>query len=319
MDGQHERFPGGEFGMIARFAARVGAPPPPAGPGDDAAVLPEPHGRIVATTDLLVEGVHFRTDWSSAADIGHRAAAANLADVAAMGAAPTALLIGVALPADLPPTFVDGFADGLRDECAPLGVRIVGGDTVRSPDRITVAITALGELRGHRPVTRGGARPGDDVVLVARVGWAAAGLSWLQEHAGEPPPVWAPFVTAHRRPRPPYDAGPALARVGAHALCDVSDGLVADAGHLAAASEVGIELDSAALRDRALDAVRDSGSPPTWELTGGDDHALLAAVPAGLELGELAEVRRIGRVVAGRGVRVDGRELASGGYEHFGG
>lgn len=318
---------GGEFGLIARFAARVGAPASPAGPGDDAAVIPAPDGRVVATTDLLAEGIHFRLDWSSGADIGHRAAAANLADIVAMGARPTALLVGIALPAAVPDRFLDDLADGLRDECALAGARIVGGDTVASSDRLTLAITALGDLDGREPVTRAGARPGDELVLVGRVGWAAAGLSWLTEHprAADTGPLavperYAPAVAAHRRPEPPYGAGVLLAELGAHALCDVSDGLTADAGHLAEASGVALHLETDGLRDPYLEGLREPGSPPVWELTGGDDHALLAALPAGTRLAALTGARRIGWVRDGMGVYVDGDAVsaASGGYNHFG-
>src|SRR3982750_4255928 len=126
----------GEFGVIARVLARSGvARVAEVGPGDDAAVLRAPDGRVVASTDVLVEGRHFRRDWSSAEDIGHKAAAANLADIAAMGATATALLVGLACPPDTPATWLEGVADGLAEECEPLGAAVVGGDTVASaPD-----------------------------------------------------------------------------------------------------------------------------------------------------------------------------------------
>lgn len=288
----------GEFGLIAAVTARL---PVSAhvllGPGDDAAVVAVPDGRVVATTDVLVEGVHFRRDWSSAKDVGHKAAAANLADVAAMGGTATALLVGLAAPADLPVSWALGLADGLRDEAAVVGAVVVGGDTVAAP-QVVVSVTALGQLTGA-PVTRAGAVPGDLVVVAGRLGWAAAGLRLLR--AGE---TGGPLVEAHRRPLPPYALGPALAAAGATAMCDVSDGLVRDLGHIAAASGVGIELDSAALVDREV-ALEDV-------LTGGEDHALVAtlagAPPAGC--------RVVGRVVVGSGVRVDGRAY-EGGWEHF--
>jgi thiamine-monophosphate kinase len=311
----------GEFGLIERIVRRLDAPPPPAGPGDDAAVVRAPDGRLIATTDLLAEEVHFRRDWSSGYDIGRRAAAANIADIAAMGGVATALLVGIAIPDAIEVAWLDDLTDGLRDEAAVVGARIVGGDMIGSRDRVTLAITALGDLGGRRPVLRSGARPGDEVVLVGRTGWAAAGLALLRAGAGEAHPA---LVTAFRRPVPPYIAGPALADVGATAMCDVSDGLLADVGHLAAASGVTIDLESAALRQPDLDAAGDTlGERPAWELTGGEDHALVATVPGGTVLeGVLAGARRVGTVASGAGVTVDGAPppvTLIPGHDHFGG
>src|SRR4051794_17850811 len=202
----------GEFGLIARITARLAAPQPPLGPGDDAAVLPAPDGRVVATTDLLVEGRHFRLDWSSPVDVGYKAAAQNLADVAAMGARPTALLVGLSAPSSTPVEVAEGFADGLRLGALAGRALVVGGDIVRG-DSLTLAVTALGDLQGLRPVLRSGARVGDLVVVAGRLGWSAAGLRLLTEG------VFAgPLVEAHRRPDPPYALGPELARLGATSL-----------------------------------------------------------------------------------------------------
>src|SRR4051812_19122368 len=167
----------GEFGVIGRVVARSGtAAATEVGPGDDAAVLRAPDGRVVATTDVLVEGRHFRRDWSSAEDVGHKAAAANLADVAAMGATATALLAGLACPPDTPTSWLEDVAVGMAEECAPLGAAVVGGDVVASaPDSaaVVLAVTALGDLAGRAPVLRSGARPGDVVALAGRPGRAA--------------------------------------------------------------------------------------------------------------------------------------------------
>ena len=230
----------GEFGLIARLSAAPGIPPAPYGPGDDAALVSTPDGRLVVTTDLLVEGTHFRRDWSSAYDIGRKSAAQNLADVAAMGARPTALLIGLGAPAGYPVADFDALAAGIRDECAVAGAVLVGGDLVAAP-QLVVSGTALGVLDGRPAVLRSGARAGDAVGVVGRLGWAAAGLRLLRagERAG-------PLVDAHRRPEPPYALGPQLASAGATSMCDVSDGLVGDLGHLAEASGVTFEIESAA-------------------------------------------------------------------------
>jgi thiamine-monophosphate kinase len=265
------------------------------GPGDDAAVLSFPDGRVVATKDLLVEGVHFRREWSTAYQVGRKAAAANLADVAAMGGTATALLVGLAAPPDLEVAWAVELMDGLRDEAAVVGAVVVGGDTVRS-EQVVLSVTALGQLAGQ-PVTRSGARAGDLVVLAGRQGWSSAGLEQLHQGITD-----GPLVDAHRCPAPPYAMGSLLSAAGATAMCDVSDGLVADLGHITRASGVRIELDSTLLPDDV---------PLRHVLLGGEDHALvatIAAAPPGC--------RVIGRVVEGAGVWVDGEDVGQG-WEHF--
>ncbi|MCD0448367.1 thiamine-phosphate kinase [Actinocorallia sp. API 0066] len=297
----------GEFGLIRRVTARFPQGPlVELGPGDDAAVVRTPDGRVVATADMLVEGRHFRTDWSSAYDVGRKAAAQNLADVVAMGARPTALLIGFGAPASLDVAWADGLTAGLRDECALVGASIVGGDTVRTPG-ITVAVTALGDLGGAPPLTRSGARPGDRVAVRGRLGWAAMGLAALEVSSA----VSGPFVEAHRRPAPPYTAGAEARALGATALVDVSDGLVQDLGHVARASGAGIALEAKLIP-------LDPGVTLEAALTGGDDHAFAAAFPPSAEL--TPEWRVIGAVTADvTGVTVDGARVTGGGWDHFGG
>ena len=312
----------GEFGLIDTVVQRLRSGPQALlGPGDDAALVAAPDGRVVATTDVLVEGVHFRRDWSSAYDVGRRAAAANLADVAAMGGRGTALLVGLAAPGDLPAEWATGLADGLRDEAALVGAAVVGGDTVRS-DRLVVAVTALGDLAGRAPVLRGGARPGDVVVLAGRWGEAHAGLLLLER--GDPALLarFADLVACFRRPAPPYELGPALADLGARALCDVSDGLAGDLGHLLAASGVGADLDLPPLPDRVTEALHALGvDPGPFALvTGGDDHGLLACVPPDRLAPVLAlGARRLGTCTSARGLRAGGRDVAPRAHEHWGG
>ena len=201
----------GEFGLIAAVTARLPTTPSVLlGPGDDAAVVGTTNGRVVATTDVLVEGVHFRRDWSSAYDVGRKAAAANLADVAAMGGTGTALLVGLAAPPELELQWALDLADGLRDECALVGAAVVGGDTVAA-DQLVISVTALGTV--DRWVTRAGARPGDLVVVAGRLGHSSAGLRLLRSGV-----TTGPLVEAHRRPEPPSAAGPLLAAAGATAM-----------------------------------------------------------------------------------------------------
>ncbi|GAB2809075.1 thiamine-phosphate kinase [Actinocorallia aurea] len=297
----------GEFGLIRRVTARYPQGPlVELGPGDDAAVLRVPDGRVVATADMLVQDRHFRLDWSSAYDVGRKAAAQNLADVVAMGALPTALLVGFGAPSGLDVAWADGLSEGLRDECALLGASIIGGDTVRTP-AITIAVTALGDLGGAAPLTRSGARPGDVVAVRGRIGWAAMGLAALEASSA----ASGPFVEAHRRPEPPYTAGGEARVLGATSLVDISDGLVQDLGHIARAGAVRIALDSARMP-------LDPGVSLEAALTGGDDHAFAGTFPPGVELP--AEWRVIGEVAEGRPgeVGVDGREYTRGGWDHFG-
>ncbi len=305
----------GEFGLVEAVTAKLSQGRGVLlGPGDDAAVVSAPDGRVVVTTDVLVEGRHFRRDWSGANDVGRKAAAQSLADIAAMGAKPTALVVGIATPPDLPVTWAVELAVGLQSECSPLGVSVVGGDVVRG-ESVVISVTALGDLQGRKPVTRAGAEAGDVVAVVGRLGWSAAGMAVLQRGFRSP----RVLADAHRRPEPPYAQGVKAAVAGAHAMCDVSDGLLADLGHLARASKVRIELDST--RFEITDPLMAAGAalgvdPLSWVLTGGEDHALVATFPAG--------VRRprgwvsIGEVVEGEGVLVDGEPWPGpAGHDHF--
>lgn len=307
----------GEFGLIRELTSRLTTTPAVRlGPGDDAAVVAAPDRRVVATTDVLLEGRHFRRDWSTAYDVGRKAAAQNLADIAAMGAVPTALLTGLVMPAELPVAWVTELMDGVRDECQVAGAAVVGGDVVRG-DAVTVSITALGDLRNHEPVTRSGAQPGDVVAVTGWLGWSAAGQAVLSRGFRSP----RAFVEAHRRPEPPYHAGPAAADLGATAMTDVSDGLVADLGHIAEASKVRIDLRTAAIDIPSQ--MSDIGTavgvdPLQWVLGGGEDHAMVATFPSDAKLP--ARWRVIGDVLNPSvlpQVTVDGVSWSKAGWDHF--
>lgn len=278
------------------------------GPGDDAAVLAVPGERVVVTTDTLVHGPDFRLAWSSGFDLGVKSAAVNLADVAAMGARPTALLVALALPDDTAVSFVVDLARGLREACDRLapGCAVEGGDLTVS-DTLTIAVTALGVLDGAAPVLRSGARAGDVVAIAGALGSAARGLSILfsrfRDRAGTPVPVELDSLTereradvaAQLRPAPPVAHGPQAAASGATAMMDVSDGLLLDATRMADASSVTIALE---------------GNFGDDELRGGEDHALLATFPPDRGLPD--GFRRIGSVIqrGATAVTVDG--LAAG-------
>ena len=305
----------GEFGLIGRIIARLGdASSALLGPGDDAAVVAAPDGRVVASTDVLVEGRHFRRDWCSAADVGHRAAGANLADIAAMGAAPTALLVALSAPTDLEVAWAEDLAGGLAAEAALVGASVVGGDLSAGPT-LTIAVTALGDLRGRPPVVRTGAQPGDVLALAGRTGWAAAGYAILSRGFRTP----KVFVEAYRRPQVPYAAGTAAADAGATSMIDVSDGLLQDLGHIAEDSVVGIDVrkDTFEIPAQMRDAAGALGVDPyLWILAGGDDHALAATFPPGTALPPGFTV--IGSVHEGTGVTVDRMPWQGGtGWDHF--
>jgi thiamine-monophosphate kinase len=305
----------GEFGVIDRITAGRRLPPATLlGPGDDAAVLAAADGRVVACTDVLVEGVHFRLDWSTPHQVGRKAVAANLADVAAMGAVPTGLLVGLACPKHTPMSTVEDLVAGMWEEAGRVGSGVVGGDLAGAA-QLVVSVTALGDLQGRAPVTRSGARPGNVLGMCGRLGWAAAGLAVLGRGFRSPKAV----VGAHRVPEPPYEAGPQAAAAGATAMIDVSDGLLADAGHLAAASDIGIDIVSAAVTvpRRLVEVASALGADPRhWVLTGGEDHALLASFPGEVPLP--SGWTAIGAVREGRGVTVDGAPYQGpAGWEHF--
>lgn len=320
----------GEFELVRALGARFEQGPLVyVGPGDDSAVLRTPKGHVVVSTDLLVEGRHFRRDWAGAGDIGRRAAAANLSDINAMGGTATALTVGLGAPEKLPVQWVLDLADGIALEAALVGASVVGGDLSGS-ERVVVAVTVLGACEVE-PVLRSGALPGDVVALAGRQGWAAAGLAVLARGFRSP----RVLVEAYQRPAPPYSAGPAAARAGATAMIDVSDGLVADLGHVASDSAVAIDIDSATLL--LDDPMRAVGSalgvdPMQFVLGGGDDHALVATFPSGVPLPEGFVV--IGSVTASTesvavsagsvtgpagSVTVDGSPYALGpaGHSHF--
>jgi thiamine-monophosphate kinase len=290
----------GEFPLIARLQEIfTQGEQVLVGPSDDAAVLRIRNGHVVVSTDLLVEGRHFRRDWASAGDIGHRAAAANLSDVNAMGGRAHSLTIGLAAPPDLPVQWALDFAAGFAEECSLVGASVVGGD-LTSADGVVVAVTVLGGC-AQAPVLRSGAEPGDVLALCGRQGWAAGGLAVLGRGFRSP----RVLVEAYRRPEPPYDAGAAAAAAGATAMIDISDGLLAEARHLAEASGVAIDVRRDAFEvAEPLQAVGAAlgADPLQFILGGGDDHALLATFPGGPPEGWLA----IGAVAEGSGVTVDG-------------
>ncbi len=294
----------GEFGVIDRIVA--GRRQPPAvtlGPGDDAAVVTAADGRTVVSTDMLVQDRHFRLDWSSPYDIGRKAIAQNAADIEAMGATPTAFVVAFGAPPETPAAAAQALSDGMWDEAARCGAGIAGGDMVSAPLWV-VSVTVLGDLGGRAPVRRDGARPGDQLAVAGDLGRSGAGYSLWRNGIDAYPEL----RQQHLVPRPPYGQGRVAADAAATAMTDVSDGLLADLGHLAAASGVLVDVSRQALRrdhEALAGAAAATGTDAwDWVFGGGEDHALVATFPAAVPAGW----RVIGRVRDGAaGVVVDGR------------
>ena len=309
----------GEFGFVELLKSRL-APASQVllGLGDDAAIVQLESARVVASTDMLVEGQHFRKDWSSAKDIGHRAAAANLADLVATGATPTALLIGLAIPSATRIDWLIELVDGICEEAALVNAAVVGGDTTKS-ESLTISITALGNINetglSQAPLRRSGAEPGNLVILAGRLGWAEAGLNALRKGFKSPKVI----CDAHRRPKVPYFAG-TIAKDFVSSMIDVSDGLLQDLGHIAKASGVHIDLKTTALipEQEILDvAAALNVDPMIWVMSGGDDHAFVATLPRSRQIPDGFKI--IGEVFEGPvQVTIDGKHfLGPTGHDHF--
>lgn len=312
--------PGGEFDRIRRIAAALG--PVAHGLGDDCAVLPLGNGETVLSTDLSVEGVHFRTDWLGFEEIGWRAAAGALSDLAAAGATPVGLLASVGAPRGVDEVRVVEVMRGVGAAVASVGGVVLGGDLSASPHWV-VDVTVVG--RAPRPVPRSGALPGDGLWLSGTPGLSRAALvAWRR--GGVPEPA---ARQAYAHPEPRIALGVALAAAGARAMIDLSDGLAGDVRHLAAASAVAItlELERIPIAPAVRRAVGAAEHPAAFAATGGEDYELLAALPPAFSEGEAAELAarcgvaltRIGVAAAGQGVALllDGQPVPLGGYDHF--
>lgn len=290
------------------------------GSGDDAAVVTAPDGRFVVTTDTMIEGHDFRLDWSTAFDLGFKAAATNLSDVAAMGAVPTSLVVSLAVPGATNIEWLEQFADGLSAACRQLapGCGVVGGDLASSSE-IFISATAHGSLEGREPVLRSGAKPGDIVAVGGTLGQAAAGLALLQSSNADAIAAYDVLVGVQCRPQPPIALGPLAAESGATSMLDISDGLAKDATRIADASGVTIAIESQNLQgyeaviEQAAQAIE--ASPKDWVLFGGEDHSLLATFAPDTVIPRA--FKPIG-LVTKRGehpLTLDGQPLASGGWD----
>lgn len=285
------------------------------GIGDDAAVVaPSPHKQVI-TTDMAVEGVHFRHEWSSAYDIGRKITAANLADIFAMGARPHHLVAAVALTGNESLSWIRELAGGMRDEAHICGVSIIGGDIARGPC-VVISMTAVGEV--DAPIVRSGAAIGDHIYLSALPGWSSAGLYLLSNEIN----VSALSSSAHaqralaqfRAPQVRYNDAVALS--GAHSMCDVSDGLSVQAEQMAKASGCRFEIEGTKIASQReffeLSLLADEVGAYVWDwvAAGGEDHVFLAT---GIDLPGID----VGTVVRGNGYEMKGLEQQPRGFTHF--
>jgi thiamine-monophosphate kinase len=324
----------GERAIVERIRARVGPPPPSVlvGIGDDAAVVRAERNELdVLTTDALVEGVHFEWTLMEAADVGHKALAVNLSDLAAMGATPRHALLSLALPSSLVVSRLDGLLDGLLDLADRYRVALIGGNITQSPGPLVVDVTATGSVRPRRILLRSTGRAGDDLYVSGTIGAGAAGLGWLRASSPDVPGA-AECVAKYRRPDPRVRLGRLLGRNrGARAAVDLSDGLADGVRQLAVSSGLGAVIDAAdvPLADCARRFFTARGLDPiTAGMGGGEDYELLVAAPPKARRAMLAIARaahvpltRVGRLTAEPALvlrRESGDEALPAGFAHFG-
>ena len=290
------------------------------GPGDDSAVVSAPDSRFTVTTDTMVEGHDFKLEWSSGYDLGYKAIASNVADVAAMGAKPTALVVALICRPSTEIEWLESFADGLRDGCMALApeAAVVGGDLTIA-DTTVIAVTAHGDLAGRAPVLRSGAQVGDVVAVAGTLGKAAAGLSLLFSGNVDAISAYDELVNFQRRPQPPIAAGISAAEAGATSMLDLSDGLSRDAARIAKASGVTVSLNRRdlqgfeAMLEEAARAI--SADAFDWVLDGGEDHSLLATFASGSTIPR--EFKVIGEIIkrTNHDVFLDMAPVAEGGWD----
>ena len=281
------------------------------GIGDDGAVVARPENSVVITTDMAVEGVHFKSSWSNPIQIGRKCAAANLADVIAMGGQPKYLVVALAATGNESLEFILDIARGIAEEARLLDAQVIGGDLSRA-EQLVVSITAIGECK--EPTTRSGAQVGDDVYLSNLTGWSAAGLELLTKSIDDDE-LDKFAISEHKAPSVDYENGSKLAKV-ASSLCDVSDSVMIQGEQISEASGVCLELDGELISAHQdfpeLKALADKLSKNVWQfiLGGGEDHAFLAT-------GKNLPNFKIGTVIEGNGIKLKKIPAIENGWEHF--
>lgn len=297
--------------------------------GDDCAEITTPGGQTLITTDVLVDGRHFKREWSAPSQIGRRAAAQNLADIAGQGGRTTALVVSMVIPKDFDTDWVLDVVGGFGREVEPTGAGVVGGD-LSGGTEFSIAVTAIG-YAPHGSVLRSGARPGDVIAIAGTLGHSAAGFELLDTgvvspsmHTSEALGDWYEPVSTYRCPKPLLEAGVVAAQFGATAMMDCSDGLSTDLTRMGQASNVIMDLYPGELEedvDKLRDAATATGSDPwKWVLNGGEDHAMLACFPPDTVLPQpFRAIGAVGSAPDGQWprVRLDGVDLPPGGWDHF--
>lgn len=316
----------GEFGLIDRIERILPTSPLVLeGIGDDCAVVRFGERLLLVSTDLFIEDVHFRRDWSSPADIGWKAAGASLSDIAAMGGVPLFCLTSLACPADTPSAMIEEMYHGMSGALSRFGAVIIGGDTTCVPAGLTIDVIVIGEAIGNRCVRRHGAEAGDPIIVTGQCGLSGAGLHALRNGHDAPE-----LINAHRRPTPRISEGQWLARRGGvHAMIDVSDGLLQDLGHLGAFSYLGMDVQSDKLPVHPILAnyCKQHGLDPKQFIGhGGEDYELVftvAAEEADTLLDAFHHEFRLETTIIGTvtdkwlGVHVDGQPTDTSGFDHF--
>jgi len=277
------------------------------GIGDDGAVIKASTQNLVAASDMAVEGIHFKREWSGLHDIGAKLVAANLADIYAMGGDPKYLLVSAGLTKDFGISEIEELARGIKCEADLVGAAIIGGD-ISSAEQLVISITALGEVKN--PIRRSGAKVGDTVIISGLPGKSAYGLRQLQSGISD-----SSYIRTHLKPEVNYQL--AIEFRGVNAMCDVSDGLISELDHISSSSQVGIELDIELLKAASGFAeLVELAGVDIWELVlaGGEDHIFVATTSVEIPAGAIS----IGRVVTGSGVRVAGlADFSGSGFRHF--
>ena len=305
------------------------------GIGDDCAVVEKGGGMVwLLTVDTLIESVHFRRDWHPPELLGRKAVAVNVSDIAAMGGRPLFALLSLGLPADFDPAWAKRFMQGLTAACREQGCLLIGGDTVCSPERVSLTVTLIGEMRKEQVLRRDAAQPGDTIWVSGPLGWSAAGLALLQAGKTLADAEWRQLILAHLDPQPCVELGRFLAASGlVHAMMDMSDGLATDLAQICTASKVGAAVEAELLPgggELAAAAELLKADPLRWMLSGGEDYELLFTT-ASENSGRLCQqaaaqgwtIYPAGRIIAGQGLRLVrscGRieeHISFQGFDHF--
>jgi thiamine-monophosphate kinase len=327
----------GEFGFIESIKKEIknSSSKVIKGIGDDCAVLVPYAGRVLLfTTDMLVEDIHFLKDTITPYQLGWKAVAVNLSDIAAMGGSPVAILISLGAPSDTDVVLIQDIYKGIKDICDRYSVDIAGGDTVASPDKLIINVSVIGDVKEDEILYRSGARPGERIYLTGNIGDSYAGLKILKQEISIPDSISSHFINVHNQPTPLIETGRAIATSRlAGSMIDISDGLLSDLGHICNESGVGAVIYRSKLPispEMQRLSIQANLDPLDFALSGGEDYILLVTVPEknskdfelALKGKNLSPLYPIGEISKDKGIRMiydDGsiKELEPKGFDHF--